>query len=251
MARGMLHNVRSTSVHSMTDIDTAPSPALDGEPFPIARQTLHEQVASRLRDMVTDGRLPPGQRINEVALGATLGVSRTPLREALKTLAGEGLVELVPARGAIVRTFSIKDVADSMEVLKVLEQTAGRRACAQASEAEIAHVLSLHAALRERYEARDRLPYFKLNQAIHSAIVGLSDNPTLIRMHEMLQAQMKRIRFIGHEGAEKWAAAMAEHEEMAQALRRRDGEALAEVLGRHHDLGCRRIAEAVGRQATG
>ncbi|MBE9605452.1 GntR family transcriptional regulator [Acetobacteraceae bacterium H6797] len=234
----------------MTSTDTATGPALLEEPFPIARQTLHEQVATRLRDMVTDGRLSPGQRINEVALGATLGVSRTPLREALKTLAGEGLVELVPARGAVVRSFTLKDVADGMEVLKVLEQTAGRRACAEASDAEIGRVLALHEAMRERYAVRDRLPYFKLNQAIHSAIVALSGNLTLIRMHEMLQAQMKRIRFIGHEGPEKWAAAMAEHEEMAEALRNRDGEALADVLGRHHDKGCTRIADSVSQQSS-
>jgi DNA-binding GntR family transcriptional regulator len=209
--------------------------------LPIARQTLHEQVASRLRDMVTDGRLPTGQRINEVALGQALGVSRTPLREALKTLAGEGLLELIPARGAIVRSFTDKDVADSMEVLKVLEQLASCRVCAVASDADIARLLALHAAMRERYEARDRLPYFKLNQAFHTAIVTIADNPTLLRMHEMLQAQMKRIRFIGHEGPEKWAAAMAEHEEMAAALTRRDGEALAEAIGRHHDRGSERI----------
>ncbi|WP_237182333.1 GntR family transcriptional regulator [Roseomonas marmotae] len=217
--------------------------SLEAIDSPIARQTLHEQVASRLRDMVTDGRLPTGQRINEVALGQALGVSRTPLREALKTLAGEGLLELIPARGAIVRSFSAKDVADSMEVLKALEQLAARRVCALASDEGIARLLALHAAMRERYEARDRLPYFKLNQAFHTAMVALADNPPLLRMHEMLQAQMKRIRFIGHEGPEKWAAAMAEHEEMAEALRRRDGEALAGTIGRHHDNGVRRIRE--------
>lgn len=218
--------------------------ALNGA-FPIARQTLHEQVANHLRDMITDGRLAPGQRVNEVALGQALGVSRTPLREALKTLAGEGLMELVPTRGAVVRSFTAKDVADSMVVLSALEQLAARIACARATEQEIAHLASLHAAMRERYATRDRLPYFKLNQAIHTAIVTLADNPTLLRMHELLQAQMKRIRFIGHEGPEKWAGAMAEHEEMMEALLRRDAEAFAAAIGRHHENGLRRITEAV------
>lgn len=229
----------------MQDADLAPSTAASSagaaENAPIARQTLHEQVASRLRDMVTDGRLAPGQRINEVALGQTLGVSRTPLREALKTLAGEGLVELVPARGAVVRAFTMQDVAESMEVLKVLEQQAARRACEHAPEAEIGRILALHAMMRERYAARDRLPYFKLNQAVHSAIVAASGNQTLARHYDMLQAQMKRIRFIGHEGADKWAAAMAEHEEMMECLARRDGAGLAAVVGRHHDSGVERM----------
>lgn len=217
----------------------------DGDAAPIARQSLHDQVVARLRDMVTEGRLAPGQRVNEVALCQGLGVSRTPLREALKTLAGEGLLELVPSRGAIVRHFTDKDVADSMQVLKVLEQLAGRRACALGDAAGIARVLAMHAAMQERYAVRDRLPYFKLNQAIHSAIVALADNAPLARAHEALQAQMKRIRFIGHEGPEKWSAAMAEHEEMAAALARRDGEALAEVLGRHHDRGAARIRDVI------
>lgn len=233
----------------MQDADLANSttPPLAGgaESFPIARQTLHEQVAGRLRDMVTDGRLAPGQRINEVALGLTLGVSRTPLREALKTLAGEGLVELVPARGAVVRTFTIQDVAESMEVLKVLEQQAARRACTHASEPEIARILALHEAMRQHYVTRERLPYFKLNQAIHSAIVAASGNQTLSRFYDMLQAQMKRIRFIGHEGADKWAAAMAEHDEMMECLVRRDGAALAAVIGRHHDQGVERMRSAL------
>jgi len=229
----------STATTEPSAEDFAPA-----EAFPIARQTLHEQVANRLRDMITDGRLQPGQRVNEVVLGQALGVSRTPLREALKTLAGEGLMELVPTRGAVVRSFTAKDVSDSMTVLSALEQLAARTACARASEQEIARLAAMHAAMRERYAARDRLPYFKLNQAVHTAIVTLADNPTLLRMHELLQAQMKRIRFIGHEGAEKWAGAMAEHEEMMAALLRRDGEALAAAIARHHENGLRRIMEA-------
>jgi DNA-binding GntR family transcriptional regulator len=217
----------------------------DRPALPIARQSLHDQVVTRLRDMVTEGRLAPGQRVNEVALCTGLGVSRTPLREALKTLAGEGLLELVPSRGAVVRSFTDKDVADCMMVLKALEQLAGRLLCAVAADADIARVLALHAEMQQRYAARDRLPYFKLNQAIHSGIVAAAANAPLLRAHESLQAQMKRIRFIGHEGPEKWAAAMAEHEEMAIALARRDGEALAEVLGRHHDRGLARIRDLI------
>ncbi|WP_159999199.1 GntR family transcriptional regulator [Roseomonas sp. 18066] len=229
----------STATATPRPIDSLPAG------LPIARQTLHDQVVTRLRDMVTEGRLAPGQRVNEVALCTGLGVSRTPLREALKTLAGEGLLELVPARGAIVRSFTDKDVADCMMVLKALEQLAGRLLCQVASDAAITGILALHAEMQARYVVRDRLPYFKLNQAIHSSIVAAADNAPLARAHEALQAQMKRIRFIGHEGPEKWAAAMDEHEEMAVALAQRDGEALAEVIGRHHDRGLARIRDVI------
>lgn len=87
----------------------------------IERHSLHDQILTRLRDIIIEGHLPPGSRINEGQIGAMLGVSRTPLREAIKFLASEGLVELVPARGAIVKKFSAKEVLDILEVLRTLE----------------------------------------------------------------------------------------------------------------------------------
>lgn len=201
----------------------------------IIRRPLQEEVASRLRDLITQGTIPAGARINEVVLGAQLGVSRTPLREAVRMLAGEGLVELVPARGAVVRKLSVKDVADGLVVLKSMEELAGRLACAHATDAGIEGVAAMHGAMMERYAERDRLAYFKLNQAIHSGIVALSDNATLSWMHEVIQARMKHIRFIGNAEPEKWAGAVEEHEEMLHALRARDGDALARVLGLHLD----------------
>lgn len=217
---------------------------LTGDVPPIIRRTLHDEVATRVRDMIIEGRLAPGQRVNEVALGQLLGVSRTPLREAIKTLASEGLVEMVPARGAVVRTLTLKDLADSLAVLKALEQVAARQICAEAPEAALAELAGLHAAMMERYGARDRLAYFKLNQEIHSAIARLSGNAVLATLHTQLQSRMRRIRFIGHEGQDKWAAAVAEHEEMARALARRDAEAAAEVIGRHLDAAMERVRDS-------
>jgi len=214
-------------------MDVSPHPA--GTVAPIARRTLHDEVATRLRDMIIEGRLPPGQRVNEVALGQLLGVSRTPLREAIKTLASEGLMEIVPARGAVVRTLTLKDLADSLTVLKALEQIAGRTICTSAPDSALAELAAIHAAMMDRYAGRDRLAYFKLNQEFHSALARLSGNPVLAGIHGQLQARMRRVRFIGHEGPEKWAAAVSEHEAMAAALARRDADALAAVIGRHLD----------------
>jgi DNA-binding GntR family transcriptional regulator len=218
---------------------------LEGTVTPIARRTLHDEVVARVRDMIIEGRLAPGQRINEVALGQVLGVSRTPLREAIKTLASEGLVDIVPARGAVVRTLTLKDLADSLSVLKALEQLAARQVCAHAPEAALAELAVLHAAMMERYVERDRLAYFKLNQEVHAAIARLSGNAVLAQLHAQLQSRMRRVRFIGHEGPEKWAAAVAEHEAMAAAFARRDGEAAASVVGRHLDATLERVRESL------
>lgn len=205
----------------------------DGGPGPIRRTALHDTLVSHLRDMIIEGDLSPGTRLHEGQLGEQLGVSRTPLREAIKYLASEGLVELVPSRGAVVKRFSAKDVHDMLTVLQTLEELAGKLACEAASDAGIAEVRALHDEMVRRYKVGDRLQYYKLNQQIHSAIVQLAENAALADMHAVLQTRLKRIRFIGHEGPEKWAAAVAEHDEMIVALEARDKAKLSEVLGRH------------------
>lgn len=228
----------------MTNEAGMSSEAQDAYPR-ITRRTLHEEVLERLRDMIIEGRLTPGQRINEGAVGAQLGVSRTPLREAIKTLASEGLVEIQPAKGAVVRKFSAQDLLQILEVLKTLEQLGGRMTCAQASDAAVAAIKALHDEMMELYRARNRLDYFKLNQAIHSAIVAASGNSVLVEMHGTLQARIKRLRFIGNEGPEKWAGAVAEHEEMIAALLKRDGEALAAIIGKHMDSTLVRVRDVL------
>jgi DNA-binding GntR family transcriptional regulator len=210
---------------------------------PIIRRPLQEEVAARLRDQITQGIIAPGERLNEVALCLQLGVSRTPLREAVRMLAGEGLVELVPARGAVVRRLTLQDAADALLVLKSLESLAAPLACRLATDAGIAGIAALHAAMLERYAARDRLAYFKLNQAIHTGIIALSGNATLCWAHEAIQARMKHLRYIGNAGPEKWAGAVAEHERMMQALQARDGAALAEVLALHLDQTLNRVQD--------
>lgn len=212
---------------------------------PISQRTLHDEVIARVRDLIIEGELPAGSRINESDLGPRLGVSRTPLREAIRTLASEGLVELVPRRGAIVRRFSIDDVRSMLEAIGILEAAAARLACERATDPEIAKVQALHDSMMHRYEARERLAYFKLNQAIHAAIVSLSHNPVLTELHERLQARLKRIRYIGNEAPAKWAGAVKEHELMMRALTARDADALAEALSLHVDQTLVRVADRI------
>lgn len=210
-------------------------------PEPITRRTLHSEVLERLRDMIIDGRLPAGSRLNEGVIGKQLGVSRTPLREAAKTLASEGLLEIVPAKGAYVRSLSEEDVSAILDIIKLLEQHAGRQTCAIASEAEVRHILALHEEMRIYFEKRDRMPYFKLNQAIHTAIIQGAHNQVLADMHAQLQARIKRARYVGNSDDKAWQGAFAEHEEMARALKLRNGDALADALGRHLDATWQRV----------
>lgn len=211
----------------------------------VEKATLHDQVATRIRDMIVEGVLVPGSRIDESALIDRLGVSRTPFREALRTLAAEGLVEIRPTRGSIVRKLSREDVHAMLEVLAQLERLAAELACARASDAEIEAILDMHRRMLGHYARRDRMPYFKLNQDIHKAIVAAAGNPVLREMHGKLHAHLKRIRFIGNETPDYWASAVSEHEEMADALVRRDAAALSEVAGRHIMNTWQRVLNAV------
>ncbi len=211
----------------------------------IERPTLHDVVVTRVRDMIIEGTLPAGSRIHEGQLGQQLGISRTPLREALKVLAMEGLVELVPSRGALVRKLTAKDVKDMLTVLTTLEDLAGRLACRNASDADIRQVRRMHDEMMELYRVRNRLPYFKLNQAIHTAFIRISGNEALASVHGMLQARLKRIRFIGNETPDTWAAAVADHEEMIAALEARNGDRLAKALTHHLEATWDRVQHAI------
>ncbi len=221
------------------------TPDQNGSTNRIERTSLHDAIVTRLRDMIIEGHLPPGTRINEGQIGTTLGVSRTPLREAIKYLASEGLVDLVPSRGAVVKTFGAKEVRDMIDLIRTLEQFAAARACEVATANDIGAIRDLHDQMIDCYRTGDRLQYYKLNQAIHSGIVALADNATLYDVHSMLQTRLKRIRFIGHEGPEKWANAVAEHEEIIAALEARDLDRLSAVLGRHLTMAWERVKDSL------
>lgn len=227
------------------ELTTLAEPEAATEAVRIERRTLHDVVVSRIRDMIIEGLIPVGVRIHEGQLCQQLGISRTPLREALKVLASEGLVELIPSRGAMVRRLTKKDARDMLDVLAHLEAMAGGLTCQNATEAQIREVRRLHDEMLKFYAARDRLPYFKLNQQIHSLLIALTGNESLCLVHDILQTRMKRIRYIGDQREESWEAAVRDHEEMMAALETRDGPRLSAALVDHLKGTWERIKSAI------
>jgi DNA-binding GntR family transcriptional regulator len=211
----------------------------------IRRITLHEQIVARVRDMIIDGSLAPGSRIVETALGAQLGVSRTPLREALKTLASEGLIDVQPGRGAIVHRDTPDQARDVLEVLMGIEAVAARLATVRASDDEIAEVRALHETMRRHFQRGERLAYYKLNLEIHARIGALSHNPELVALHKQYRARVERLRYSGSATHGMWLAAMAEHDAMIDALEARDADRLAEVVRDHMRLIWERLKETM------
>jgi DNA-binding GntR family transcriptional regulator len=226
--------------HMTSVAATSPAPVAAAV-NPIARASLHDEVTNRVRDMIVEGHLPAGSGIAELELARQLGVSRTPLREALKVLASEGLVDLLPGRGAIVKTLGAKDAQDMLALIALLEEQAGRAACS-ASDEEIAAIVDLHERMRGHFERRERLEYFRLNQDIHNAIVRAAGNATLAMLHGILRTRMRRLRYIGNEAPDHWSAAMAEHDAFIAALQARDADALARSLRQHLDNTWPRVA---------
>lgn len=229
----------------MTKASAAPAAPV-AEITPIRRPTLHDEVVGRLRDLIVEGRLAGGTRIHEGRLCEQLGVSRTPLREALKVLANEGLVDLLPNRGAVVRPVTAKDTRDLLRVLGRLEALAGELACAAATNEEIADLQAVHERMLELHRAGNIMEYFKLNQEIHSGIVRLARNPTLRSIHETLQARVKRIRFVPHDFGVASDDPLHEHQRMMEALLARDGKLLGRLLDEHLEMTWVRVQRSLG-----
>jgi DNA-binding GntR family transcriptional regulator len=171
--------------------------------------------------------------LRERALAERLRVSRTPLREALKLLAADGLVTLLPNRGAVVAELTPAEIEEKLDVLGVIEEFGAVRACQFASDEQLAEIRALHHDMLAAYERRDRINYFRLNQKIHCSIMAASKNHTLVAVHDQLNRQLYRYRYQGSVNSEIWHTAIDEHQVIIELLTRRDGQKLGEYLKRH------------------
>lgn len=212
---------------------------------PLARQTLPTALADRLRTLVLAGDLAPGARINEQALADRFAVSRTPVREALKLLAAEGLVSITPHRGAAVAMLSEEELAEVFPVMGALEALAGELAAKRATDDEIAAIEALHQRMLAHYVARDLTSYFAVNQQIHAAILAAARNETLTQHANQLAGRVRLARYRANMSDARWQEAVGEHEEMLAALKARKPAALARILKTHLDNKLATVREAL------
>jgi DNA-binding GntR family transcriptional regulator len=194
---------------------------------------LHDEVVSHIRHKLIEGEIAPGARIPERELCAALHISRTPLREALKALAADGLVVLLPNRGARAAKLTRQSIRDLFEVCEGLEALAGELACRRISDTEVAAIAALHAAMVDHFHAGDLAQYYRCNRLIHEAIVRAAGNAVLSGLYDSVAARIRRARFITPMAPERWTFAVREHEAILNALLRRDGSGLAHILRSH------------------
>lgn len=210
---------------------------------PISRRHLHDELLTRLRDCIIGGELKPGDKIPEKDLCERFGVSRTPLREALKVLAYEGLVTLQHNRGSAVSPLNLQDLAEAFPVYARFEGLAGELACKKLDEDEIAEIRRLHDEMVALYERRDYPGAFAVNVQIHARIQAGSKNSNLIQLLRSISSRVAQARHHVALSGARWANAMAEHEAIIAALEDRDGALLSRLLREHMESTFRAIAE--------
>lgn len=199
----------------------------------IPRRSLQAEIISRLRDEIVEGVWEPGMRLQERVLCDRYGVSRSPLREACRVIAAEGLLELQPNRGAVVTRPTLTDAIEYMEIVSALQTLAIRRACELASDEQLKIVSRLHEKMREASDRNEIEPFFELNNEIHEAIVSASGNSALVSMHEHADRHITRLQNLSGAKEASPALSMDEHEAFIGALLERDADRAATALATH------------------
>ncbi len=214
--------------------------------------SLHAGLLDGVRSLIDQGDLLPGARVPERELCLRFKVSRTPLRECLKVLAAEGLVELLPNRGARVATLDDERLVHLFEVIAALEAEGGRLACLRITDAAFAEIQGLHYSMYAHFLRQDLKGYFALNQSIHEAIMRAAANPVLLAAHAGLAGRISRAHYMSNRiRPDRWQAAMAEHDAILAALGRRDGPGLGALLARHLQNKRDIIIEAIRTAGSG
>jgi DNA-binding GntR family transcriptional regulator len=215
---------------------------------PLENRTLREQAADHLREEILSERLLPGAELGEVALGRSLGISRGPLREALGQLAAEGLVTIVPRRGAVVRRLTRQEFIDAYQVREALESLAIRLAVPRLSFADREELHAMCEQMEEAAASGDIDGFFDINREFHAKLVRASGNQKLEEVHAQLVAQMARLmkKSVELRGGTQQSA--AEHRAILAAVDAGDPDLAARLLEDHIEVPQRVLLSFAARE---
>lgn len=199
----------------------------------LVHNSLHEEVAVMLRDQIFAGTLLPGSFIDEATLCESLQISRTPLREALKVLAAEGLVRHEPRRGSFVNQVTEQDLDEIFPVIALLEGRCALEATRNATDADIAALDTLHTSLQQHAAAKRITDYYAVNFTIHEAIITLANNRWLASVIADLRKILKLARLQQLHAPGRLEQSLSEHLAVFAAIKARDGEAADAAMRTH------------------
>ena len=216
-------------------MSTPPDKPFNSRPPSLAPRALYEQVAERLRQQIYSRELEPGSRIDEQKLAEEYGISRTPMREALKVLATEGLVTMKMRRGSHVAEMSVDDVRQGYRLMSLLESDAAMEVAERASEEDLASLRQLHERLEKQVRQRDA--YFATNEQFHLRLLTIAGNRWRLQIVNDLRKVMKlnRHHSLFHQG--RLSESLAEHRALMDALEQRDPAAAAALVRMHFEKG--------------
>ncbi len=204
-------------------------------------ESLSLRVADFLRNAIIQGEWEAGQRLNELLIASTLGISRSPIREAFRILESENLVNIYSRRGAFVKNLSVKEVEEVYVVINAIERTALRLALNQMDKAREKELRSIIGRLEKNLRKNDPQEFLTFSMQLHHFIIKNSENSLLLKIYNYLQPQRERLRrFIGM-GKKDIVDSLKEHLAISKALLRRDGEETERLLAKHFDRGVTRV----------
>jgi DNA-binding GntR family transcriptional regulator len=197
------------------------------------QRTLHQEVTERIREMIRTGVLVRGQKIDEKQISESMGVSRTPVRESLRILHSEGLIDLIPHKGAYLTKPRVEEIQDMFEVISVLEGTCARLAAKKMTEEDLKKLESLHGMLEKHFRKRNHEAYLECNHLLHLRIQQLSGNKVLndvltsLRQKELLNRQ-RQLYY-----KDRFERSIEEHRDIMEALRKRNPDRADQAMKRH------------------
>ncbi|WP_299968681.1 GntR family transcriptional regulator [uncultured Roseobacter sp.] len=197
------------------------------------RQSLATEAADHLREFIMLGKLAPGMPVRERDLAEAFGISRTPLKEALRILEGEGLIVYGPTRRPSVADPSLSEINDWLRVQGALEALAGELACDLASDAQLAEIERINTSIKEARDTQGQLEAFRADMRFHEAIVAASGNAALRETHASYNARLWRVRFLSSQRVASREATRQEHLDIVEALKARDARAARRALQNH------------------
>jgi DNA-binding GntR family transcriptional regulator len=209
----------------------------------IEKKTLHQEIADTLRDMIMSGELIKGDKIKENQLCDLMDISKTPLREALRVLSVEGLIRLVPNRGAYVSTPTFEEIKEMFDVMSVLEGECARASAQRMTEKDFIFLSKLHLKLEERFKQRNQKEYIRCNNSYHSFLQELAGNRTLNQIINGLRQKILLYRFQSLNLPERFEQSIREHRDLLEAFRRRDPGKAEDLMRYHLKMQCKALEE--------
>ena len=216
------------------------TPLAAGAAHSLAPRALYQEVADRLRQQIYSRTLEPGSWIDEMKLAQEFGISRTPLREALKVLAVEGLVTMKLRRGAYVTEVSPDDIAQVYHLLALLESDAAATVAEHADDAQRARLLGLHVTLEK--QVRQREAFFATNEQFHIALLEIAGNRWALQIATDLRKVMKLNRHHSLFKQGRLSDSLAEHRALMDAISQRNPARARELMRAHFDHGLQAAA---------